>query len=79
MKIEVTIEPGVNAIDIPTMRELSIAEYVSYVENDLFRVDHHEVLRAGLGEYPIATTPAQVERLITYLQGVAQQMRAGGR
>lgn len=75
MKLDVTIEYGANAIDIPTMRDLTDAEYASYIDGDLFFVDHHDVLRAVLGEYPIATTSAQVEHLITYLQGVAQRMR----
>jgi len=76
MKLDVTIEYGANAIDIPTMRGISNAEYASYIDGDLFWVDHHDILRAVLGEYPIATTSAQVEQLISYLQGVAQRMRA---
>lgn len=75
MKLDVTIEYGANAIDIPTMRDITNTEYASYIDGDLFFVDHHDVLRAVLGEYPIATTSAQVEHLITYLQGVAQRMR----
>lgn len=76
MKLDVTIEYGANAIDIPTMRGISDTEYASYIDGDLFWVDHHDILRAVLGEYPIATTSAQVEQLISYLQGVAQRMRA---
>ena len=76
MKLDVTIEYGANAIDIPTMRGISITEYASYIDGDLFWVDHHDILRAVLGEYPIATTSAQVEQLVSYLQGVAQRMRA---
>jgi len=76
MKLDVTIEYGANAIDIPTMRGISTTEYASYIDGDLFWVDHHDILRAVLGEYPIATTSAQVEQLISYLQGVAQRMRA---
>ncbi|MNN93208.1 hypothetical protein D3C81_2116140 [compost metagenome] len=76
MKLDVTIEYGANAIDIPTMRGISNTEYASYIDGDLFWVDHHDILRAVLGEYPIATTSAQVEQLISYLQGVAQRMRA---
>ncbi|WP_210669071.1 hypothetical protein [Pseudomonas protegens] len=75
MKLDVTIEYGANAIDIPTMRGISNTEYASYIDGDLFWVDHHDILRAVLGEYPIATTSAQVEQLISYLQGVAQRMR----
>jgi len=76
MKLDVTIEYGANAIDIPTMRGITNTEYASYIDGDLFWVDHHDILRAVLGEYPIATTSAQVEQLIAYLQAVAQRMRA---
>ncbi|SDT01892.1 hypothetical protein SAMN05216598_3641 [Pseudomonas asplenii] len=76
MKLDVTIEYGANAIDIPTMRDITTTEYASYIDGDLFFVDHHDVLRAVLGDYPIATTATQVEHLITYLQGVAQRMRS---
>jgi len=75
MKLDVKIEYGANAIDIPTMRDISNTEYASYIDGDLFYVDHHDILRAVLGDYPIATSAAQVEYLITYLQGVAQRMR----
>lgn len=75
MKLEVTIEYGANAIDIPTMRGISNAEYASYIDGDLFYVDHHDILRAVLGDYPVATSSDQVEYLITYLKGVAQRMR----
>jgi hypothetical protein len=75
MKLSVTIEYGANAIDIPTMRGISNSEYASYIDGDLLYVDHHDILRAVLGDYPVATTSAQVEHLITYLQGVAQRMR----
>jgi len=58
------------------MRGISNTEYASYIDGDLFWVDHHDILRAVLGEYPSATTSDQVEQLLTYLQGVAQRMRA---
>lgn len=75
MKLDVTIEYGANAIDIPTMRGLSNTEYTSYIDGDVLYVDHHDILRAVLGDYPLATSSDQVEYLITYLQGVAQRMR----
>jgi hypothetical protein len=76
MKINVTVDTEDNAIDIPTMYKLPADQYATYVDGGLFRVDHHDVLRAVLGEYPIATTPEQVKQLIGYLQGVAEKMQA---
>lgn len=76
MKVDVTIEFGANAIDIPTMQAISVDEYVSYVDGDLFYVDHHGILRAVLGDYPIATSVNQVEHLISYLQVVANRMKS---
>ena len=46
MKTEFSLEIGVDVIDIPTMDELSMEQYVEYIENNLFWVDHHDVLRA---------------------------------
>ncbi|ALE91008.1 hypothetical protein BOH73_13095 [Pseudomonas versuta] len=56
------------------MRGLSNTEYISYIDGDVLYVDHHDILRAVLGDYPLATSFDQVEHLITYLQGVAQRM-----
>ncbi|MNH88011.1 hypothetical protein D3C81_727770 [compost metagenome] len=79
MKLNVTIDTDANAVDIPSMHKMPLDEYASYVDGGLFFVDHHEVLRAVLGEYPIATTSKQVEHLISYLQVVAEKMRGGER
>lgn len=79
MKLNVTIDTDANAVDIPSMHKMPLDEYASYVDGGLFIVDHHEVLRAVLGEYPIATTSKQVEHLISYLQVVAEKMRGGER
>lgn len=75
MKVNVTVDFDDNAVDIPTMREMSAQDYAAYIHNGLFFVDHHEILRAVLGEYPIATTPEQIEHLISYLKGVSARMR----
>jgi hypothetical protein len=77
MKLNVTIDTEANAVDIPTMHKMPLDEYASYVDGGLFFVDHHGVLRAVLGEYPIATTSTQVEHLISYLQVAAEKMRGG--
>ena len=79
MKTEFSLEIGVDVIDIPTMGELSRTQYVEYIENNLFWVDHHDVLRATHGEYPIATSPQQIDDLVEYLKSVAQRMRAAGK
>ena len=77
MKLNVTIDTEANAVDIPSMYKMPPNEYSSYVDGGLFFVDHHEILRAVLGDYPIATTVDQVELLIGYLKGVAEKMRGG--
>ena len=71
----ITIEVADKAVDIPTMREMDTGLYAAYLEDTLFFVDHHEILRAQLGEYPIATTAQQVQVLIQYLEGVARRMK----
>jgi hypothetical protein len=44
------------AVDIPTMASMSIDDYKVYLRdgNGLVSVDHHDVLRSGIAEYPIA-------------------------
>ncbi|USS54161.1 hypothetical protein [Pseudomonas kermanshahensis] len=75
MKLPVTVDYDAVAADIPTMQEMPIDGYASYIANDLFFVDHHGVLRAALGEYPIATSAEQLDELIRYLNGVSTRMR----
>lgn len=65
---------GDDVIDIPTMRKLNKQEYGAYVDSSLFWVDHHDVLRAVIGDYPIATTQAQIDELITYLSRIKPRM-----
>ncbi len=77
MKLNVTIDAEANAVDIPSMHKMSPSEYSSYVDSGLFLFDHHEVLRAVHGGYPIATTAEQVALLIAYLERIAEKMRAG--
>ncbi|MEA5670440.1 hypothetical protein VA602_03700 [Pseudomonas sp. MH2] len=78
MKHTITIDIGVDVVDIPTMQSMPNPEYLGYIENSLFWVDHHDVLRATHGEYPIATTSEQVELLINHLKIVADGMRRAG-
>ncbi|MDH4581388.1 hypothetical protein E8F20_05795 [Pseudomonas sp. BN415] len=76
MELKVKIDSDAVAADIPTMREMPLEGYANYIDGELFFVDHHDVLRAALGEYPIATSSTQVEELIRYLTKVAVRMRA---
>lgn len=78
MKHTITIEIGVDVVDIPTMESMSAPEYSDYVENSLFWVDHHDVLRLTHGDYSIAATSEQVGILINHLKGVAERMRSAG-
>ena len=63
------------AADVPTMTEMSDAEYVQYVNNELFIVDHHDVLISGVAGFPCACTRRQLEILIAQLGTLAPLMR----
>lgn len=68
MDIEIKARFNEDVVDIPTMREMGAGEgYIGYVQESLFFVDHHDVLRSVLGEWPIAVTKEQVHALIRYL------------
>ncbi len=75
MKHTITIDIGVDVVDIPTMESMSNSEYFRYIENSLFWIDHHDVLRATHGDYSVATSAEQVELLISHLKTVADTMR----
>lgn len=64
-KLSVTGE----AFDIPSMKEMSIEEYQQYLEEELLFVDPHDVLRSGIGGFPLAATPEQAKALMTFLEG----------
>ncbi len=55
------------AIDIPSMHAMTKDAYLAYAKDHLLFMDHHEILRSNLGQYPIATTAAQVDLLISVL------------
>lgn len=74
----VKVPAGSEAADIPTMREMPDVGYTNYLDGGVFFTDHHDVLRVVHGDYPIATTPHQVELLIGYLEGVMSRMIASG-
>jgi hypothetical protein len=78
MKHTITIDIGNDVANIPTMESMSPEEYSSYVEEALFWVDHHDVLRSTVGDYAIATSAEQIELLITYLKDRADDLRRAG-
>jgi hypothetical protein len=59
----------IEAADIRTMKAMSIDDYEAYIRdgNGLVWVDHHDVLRSGIAEYPIAANKAQLRAFISYL------------
>lgn len=67
-KLKVTVDEM--AVDIPTMREMSTKEYQRYLQNELLFVDHHDVLRSGPGQYPLAVTRQQLRALIAFLKSL---------
>ena len=73
-KLKTTTE--VEAVDIPTMLEMSDDEYREYLKGGLLFVDHHDVLRSAPAEYPLAATRKQLHMLIQYLQSL--ENRVGG-
>jgi hypothetical protein len=75
-KVKVSIGHEAYAVDVPSMQAMSPKDYLSYVKSELFFVDHHDVLNAAFGGYPIATTSAQVKTLIHYLNAVADRMHS---
>jgi hypothetical protein len=72
--IPVKFGDDAEALDIPAMRELDVEAYKAYVRDHLLWVDHHEVLRSTLAEYPYATTPEQVDAFIEVLKECRARM-----
>jgi len=66
----------IEAADIPTMYKMSEAEYEAYVENELLFVDHHDVLRSQIAQYPLAVTKRQLQLLIAHLQNLESRVGA---
>ena len=72
-KITSTVE--IETVDIPTMTQLSDAEYRKFVQEDgLVFVDHHDVLRSSAAGYPLATTLEQIDILVEELQKLRSKM-----
>ena len=68
----------IECVDIPTMRGMSDAEYREFLSEGglggLMYVDHHDVLRSYVADYPLATTLEQFDILIEYLQTLRRKM-----
>lgn len=60
----------IEAIDIPTMQDMSLEDYKDHIEGSLMFVDHHGILRSSVAEYPLATTKEQFDALLNYLQAI---------
>jgi hypothetical protein len=73
--IKIKLGPDAEAVDIPGMRSMPDSGYANWIDGELFFFDHHENLRAIHGDYPIATTSAQVSLLIAYLQTIEARMK----
>lgn len=76
MKLPVAVDE--NAVDIPTMRGMSLGDYQLYVETELLFVDHHGVLRSGLGQYPLAVRRDQLRVLIAHLESLESTVGGDG-
>lgn len=68
--MKLKVEVSEDAADIPTMRDMSIVEYQTYIENEIFFIDHHDVLRSAMGQYPLAVTHEQMKVLIKYFESI---------
>jgi len=65
----------VEAVDIPAMEEMTIEDYKEYVRSKLTFIDHHDLLRSGPAEYPIACTQEQLEVYIKYLNEIKSRLK----
>lgn len=65
----------IEAVDIPTMYQMSDDQYREFIRSDnLMFIDHHDVLRSFVADYPIATTREQLDILVEELQGLRSKM-----
>ncbi|OGS99170.1 MAG: hypothetical protein A3F73_08250 [Gallionellales bacterium RIFCSPLOWO2_12_FULL_59_22] len=64
----------IDAADIPSMYKMSAGEYKQYIENELLFVDHHDVLRSQIAQYPLAVTREQLLILIAHLQSLESRV-----
>lgn len=55
-------------MDYPSMRIMTSDEYKKYIDEELFRRNHHDVLMVAANSDPVACTKEQIDILIEYLQ-----------
>lgn len=66
---KIKLNREIEAVDIPTMSGMSDGEYRDFIQGDgLVFIDHHNVLRSSIADYPIATTREQLDIFIEELQ-----------
>jgi len=68
----ITVHEPFEAATIQTLEQMTPDEYNTYLRHHLFYTDHHDTLRSNQGGYPIATSPAQINALIGYLNELLQ-------
>lgn len=68
----------IECVDIPTMAGMSDDDYRQFLRlgelGGLMYVDHHDVLRSYVADYPLATTLEQFDTLMGYLQTLRSKM-----
>jgi|GEM_PF-2541568 len=75
MSSRVTFNVDVEAADIRTLSMMPIEEYRTYLREEVFYVDHHDVFRSFLAGYPIAANKDQLEALIEYLREIRPKVK----
>lgn len=69
MKTNIELDIGNDVLDIPTMASLSDESYRSHVmDEQLFWIDHHDILRVKHVGFPLATNKVQLDILIEVLK-----------
>ncbi|MPS93160.1 hypothetical protein [Comamonas sp.] len=61
-------------MDIPTLSAVPPSDFKDYAETHLLYIDHHDVIRATVGDYPFATSAAQADELIKLLEEFKRRM-----
>jgi hypothetical protein len=68
----------IECVDIPTMSGLSDDKYLEFLRlgelGGLMYVDHHDVLRSYVADYPLATSREQFDILMEYSQTLRSKM-----
>ncbi len=68
----------IECVDNPTMLGMSDNDYREFLRlgelGGLMYVDHHDVLRSYVADYPLATTREQFDILVEHLQTLRSKM-----